>query len=68
MIEQLTGRKPEVRFDAWRTGDQRYYVSDTRGFQAATGWTPRVTVEEGVMRLHGWLETLIPRAREVHAG
>ncbi|MGA9520426.1 MAG: NAD-dependent epimerase/dehydratase family protein [Myxococcaceae bacterium] len=77
MIERLTERRPELRFDAWRTGDQRYYVSDIRGFQAATGWAPRVTVEEGVSRLHRWLQDkylgrrqqpIQPGAREVYAG
>jgi CDP-paratose 2-epimerase len=44
-----------VEFDAWRTGDQRYYVSDTRKFGAATGWSARVGVRAGVERLHRWL-------------
>ena len=26
-----------IRFDAWRVGDQRYYVSDTQAFQRETG-------------------------------
>ncbi|HYF49057.1 MAG TPA: NAD-dependent epimerase/dehydratase family protein [Planctomycetota bacterium] len=54
-IEELNGRKPDVSFDAWRTGDQRYYVSDTRKFAAATGWAPQVDVHEGVERLYRWL-------------
>ena len=58
LIAQRTGRTPEVRFEDWRTGDQRYYVSDTRRFQEATGWAPQVGVEQGVTRLHAWLEAL----------
>ncbi|HVJ39420.1 MAG TPA: SDR family NAD(P)-dependent oxidoreductase [Stenotrophomonas sp.] len=54
-IETLTGRAPVVRFGPWRVGDQRYYVSDTRAFQAATGWKARVGAREGVARLHDWL-------------
>jgi CDP-paratose 2-epimerase len=54
-IGELTGQTPQVRFEGWRTGDQRYDVSDTRKFQAATGWAPRVDVREGVARLHAWL-------------
>jgi CDP-paratose 2-epimerase len=57
-IARHTGRAPEVRFEDWRTGDQRYYVSDTRKFQAATGWAPQVGVEQGVSRLHTWLGEL----------
>jgi len=57
-IGDLTGERPRVTFDDWRPGDQRYYVSDTRKFTAATGWTPRVDVSEGVARLHDWLRQL----------
>jgi CDP-paratose 2-epimerase len=59
LIEELGGHRPEVRFEGWRTGDQRYYVSDTRKFQAATGWAPQVGVREGVARLHAWLEEML---------
>jgi CDP-paratose 2-epimerase len=55
MIEQLRGHRPEVRFESWREGDQRYYVSDTRAFAAATGWQPRIGPSSGVEALHGWL-------------
>jgi CDP-paratose 2-epimerase len=58
LIGELTGQTPQVKFEGWRTGDQRYYVSDTRKFQAATGWAPRVDVREGVTRLHAWLRDM----------
>jgi CDP-paratose 2-epimerase len=54
-IGELLGRKPEFGFDAWRTGDQRYYVSDTGKFQTATGWKPQITVQDGLERLLQWL-------------
>ena len=54
-IEALHGEKPEVEFERWRTGDQRYYVSDTRKFQQATGWKPAVGVKQGIERLYEWL-------------
>jgi CDP-paratose 2-epimerase len=49
------GARPAVSFSAWRTGDQRYYVSDIRAFSQATGWAPKVSVREGVGRLHQWI-------------
>ncbi|HEX2645234.1 MAG TPA: SDR family NAD(P)-dependent oxidoreductase [Thermoanaerobaculia bacterium] len=55
LIGELHGRRPRISFEAWRTGDQRYYVSDTGKFQAATGWKPRVNVREGVSNLYNWL-------------
>lgn len=47
--------RPCWRFEEWRPGDQRYYVSDTRGFGRVTQWTPRVDVARGLRELYGWL-------------
>jgi CDP-paratose 2-epimerase len=55
LIRDRHGSLPRVDFSEWRVGDQRYYVSDARKFQAATGWSPRVGVREGVGRLYDWL-------------
>jgi CDP-paratose 2-epimerase len=55
LIGALHGERPEVAHDEWRTGDQRYYVSDTRSLARATGWSPRVGVRDGVERLYEWL-------------
>ncbi|HYD52329.1 MAG TPA: SDR family NAD(P)-dependent oxidoreductase [Gemmatimonadaceae bacterium] len=54
-ISELTGERPAVTYGAWRTGDQRWYVSDVRAFGEATGWVPRTTVADGLARLHAWL-------------
>jgi CDP-paratose 2-epimerase len=55
-IGVLTGRRPEVAFEGWRTGDQKWYVSDVRAFGAATGWQPRTSLGEGLGTLHAWLQ------------
>jgi CDP-paratose 2-epimerase len=61
IIRHLQGRPLLLDFDAWREADQRYYVSDTRKFEEATGWQPLVSVAEGVRALYGWLcATRIP--------
>jgi CDP-paratose 2-epimerase len=59
-IEVLHGERPAVTLDEWRTGDQRYYVSDTGAFQAATGWRPKVGAAQGIELLYRWLA---PRQR-----
>jgi CDP-paratose 2-epimerase len=60
-IRKLDGRKPRVDWSDWRTGDQKYYVSDTTRFRALTGWSPRVHAEEGIRRLREWLiESRVP--------
>jgi CDP-paratose 2-epimerase len=56
-IESLHGSRPHVSFDDWRVGDQRYYVSDTRAFEQATGWHRRVDAPDGIARLYDWLLT-----------
>jgi CDP-paratose 2-epimerase len=57
MIEDLLGVPTAIRDGEWRAGDQRYYVSDTRSFGEATGWSPEVPPEVGLRRLHDWLTT-----------
>ncbi len=64
-IAQSTGEQPEVAFEGWRVGDQRYYVSDTSRFEAATGWRPRVPVHLGIERLLNWLRDNSATARSL---
>jgi CDP-paratose 2-epimerase len=54
-IETIHGQRPRVRYEGWRTGDQRYYVSDTRRFQSLTGWSPRTSARDGLVHLYRWL-------------
>lgn len=55
LIEELHGRRPELKFAPWRTGDQKYYVSDTRKLNRAIGWQPEITVRDGVAATYEWL-------------
>lgn len=59
-IGDLCGERPDVEFGEWRTGDQRYYVSDTRRFNALTGWHPRFSIEDGLRALRDWLQPASP--------
>lgn len=53
-LEELLERRVELSFDAWRVGDQRYYVSDTGKFAVATGWRAQTSVERGLQALCDW--------------
>jgi CDP-paratose 2-epimerase len=64
-ITALHGDQPATTIEDWRTGDQRYYVSDTRAFEQATGWRRRIKAAEGIGRLYQWLSD---RERAVVAG
>ena len=55
LVDEITGRPPEVSFDGWRPGDQPWYVSDTSAFAAACGWRAEVGVRDGLERLTAWL-------------
>jgi CDP-paratose 2-epimerase len=54
-VERTAGPLAPVAFADARPGDQPYYVSDTSSFTAATGWRPRVALQEGLHRLAKWL-------------
>ena len=53
----LIGRPVERRFEAWRPGDQRYYVSDTSHAVERLGLTPFTPWRKGVADLADWLAT-----------
>jgi len=55
LIEAVSGKVCDIRFDRWRTGDQRYFVADTSVFCQDTGWTPNVDINGGLTRLHSWI-------------
>ncbi len=65
-IEASTGCRPRTRFDAWRPGDQRYFVADTRRVRAALDLPPALGWRDGLGRLARWLQaerdTLAERA------
>jgi CDP-paratose 2-epimerase len=61
-LEGLAGRELDVAFSDWRVGDQRYYVSDTSKFSAATGWRARVAPEQGLATLSDWMsQSMAPK-------
>jgi CDP-paratose 2-epimerase len=68
-IEALIGRPVETRFEGWRQGDQRYYVSDARKARALLGLGEPVGWRDGVARLAAWLdgEHAAPAARRAEA-
>jgi CDP-paratose 2-epimerase len=68
LMGELLPSRAVLFHEAARTGDQLYYVSDTRRFESATGWRPRVGVQEGIRRLFAWLgaNRAVPVAE--HAG
>ncbi len=54
-LAELSGVEPHISYGLRRRGDQPYYVSDTRRFAKATGWTPQISAARGVPRLYHWI-------------
>jgi CDP-paratose 2-epimerase len=54
MLEKLIGRQVSVTFQDWRPGDQPVYVSDIRKAGMELGWTPKISVPQGIKQLFDW--------------
>jgi CDP-paratose 2-epimerase len=61
-ITELISSAPEIAYGSWRTGDQRWYVSDPRKFEAATGWRSTTNIDEGLLRIFRWMAAHRPAA------
>ena len=54
-MRDVTGREVELRFEDWRPGDQRWYVSNASAAQGALGLPKPRSWRDGVARLASWL-------------
>jgi nucleoside-diphosphate-sugar epimerase len=55
LLAELAGRPIPVTYGDWRPGDQPVYISDIRKAERELGWTPRVSMRDGVTRLWQWI-------------
>jgi CDP-paratose 2-epimerase len=53
-IEDLTGKRIDYERDEFRPGDQLIYVTDHSKLTRHTGWEPKITVRQTLMRIHDW--------------
>lgn len=70
MIVKLQSESVELDFGAWRQGDQKYYVSDFRKFQLATGWKPNISAKQGIKLLYQWLADYhnVSSSKKIYSG
>jgi CDP-paratose 2-epimerase len=54
-IEKLIGKKVDYKYAPWRSGDQKYYVSNFTKFNKFTGWKPYVQINAGLLDIYKWL-------------
>ncbi len=55
LLEKLFGKKIPIRNRNWRPGDQKIFVADIRKAKNEFGWEPKVSVEEGIIKLYQWV-------------
>jgi UDP-glucose 4-epimerase len=55
MIGRVAGRRPLVTVDPVQKGDMRHTYADTSLAQADLGFTPTVSLEEGLAKEYRWL-------------
>ncbi len=56
VLARRLDRKIPLRWDDWRPGDQRVYISDIRKLEQALNWKPGIGVKQGIDRLFDWVE------------
>ena len=56
-IEEIAGRRPDVRSAGWRAGDQRWYVSDPRRAWNDLGLRPPRSWRDGLAGLAAWMRS-----------
>jgi CDP-paratose 2-epimerase len=54
-IERLIQKKVDYKHAPWRTGDQKYYVSNFSKFNKLTGWKPDIGISDGLADIYAWL-------------
>lgn len=56
MLEELVGQPIKTRKKEWRPGDQPVYISDISKARNVLGWQPKISVKQGIGRLHDWVK------------
>jgi CDP-paratose 2-epimerase len=51
ILKPLVGKLPSAKFDDFRPGDQKIYVSDISKLKTQLGWVPSVKIEDGLKSL-----------------
>jgi CDP-paratose 2-epimerase len=65
ILEKFSGKKFNYKFDSWRPGDQKIYISDLSSAKKDFKWSPNIPPEKGVKKLYNWIsqnKTLVEKA------
>ena len=56
ILEGLLGRPVPVKYDDWRPGDQRVYITDIRRASEVLSWKPTRTPADGIAEVLAWVQ------------
>ena len=56
LVTELTEKYSELSFSDWRPLDQKCYVSDIRKIQNELGWSPGVSISDGIEEVVEWVQ------------
>ena len=56
IIEEVTGRKLKLEYDAERKGDVPHTAADTERIRTATGWQPETELKQGLKNQWQWIQ------------
>jgi CDP-paratose 2-epimerase len=59
ILEGLLGHKVEVKWDEWRPGDQRVYISDIRRVCEQLSWKPTKSPADGIAEVLTWVQAKV---------
>jgi len=59
LLEDLTGKRSEIRFSGWRPSDQKVYISDIKKAKEKLGWDVKINPKDGVSRIVNWMQSNI---------
>jgi CDP-paratose 2-epimerase len=66
-IEVESGAPVEIGYAAPRRGDQKVFVADIRKAFKNFGWRPACSAEQGIRKLHRWVNANLELFREILA-
>lgn len=55
LIQEITGKKAEVKYENQRQGDLLYFVCDIEKAKNKLGWSPIIEPEQGIMMMSRWV-------------
>lgn len=55
ILEEIHGQEIPVSSHDWRPGDQKIYISDIKKANQELGWSPKISVKQGIEMLYQWV-------------